>query len=323
MASGIQVGDAVLKMFIDWTEIDQIGQNLPAHLKPGTDAAVALGGSFDSVGKSAAAAGTQAAVAGAKIADAGKQAGTGVKAADEATQGLIARIKSLESESVQLQSQVTQLQAKLAALGPGAEPSIRRIGSAFHEAQGEAALLGEVTGVVLPRHVRSFLATLPGVSTALSAAFSVTAIAFIAEAVIALGEKIADYIESEKQIADAWEAASTAGVASLSKLDDGVISAQEKIDNLTHNYLAALKDQLTLIDHASLRELGASIDEFTKNADTSFQKMESYSVWDFFFKGIIPSRYETSSRGTRSIYKGIRRASSGGKSAGSQPTARR
>src|SRR5438552_3007937 len=41
----------------------------------------------------------------------------------------------------------------------------------MYQARGEAALLGEAFGIHLPRHVRSFIAELPGVGPALSAAF--------------------------------------------------------------------------------------------------------------------------------------------------------
>ena len=48
--------------------------------------------------------------------------------------------------------------------------------STTYEARGEAALLGEAFGIHLPRHVRSFVAELPGIGTALSAAFAATAV---------------------------------------------------------------------------------------------------------------------------------------------------
>src|ERR1700733_6790442 len=65
----------------------------------------------------------------------------------------------------------------------------QRTAPSMREAQGEVALVGEEFGVRLPRHVRSFVAELPGVGTALSAAFSATAILFVIQALVQLSEK--------------------------------------------------------------------------------------------------------------------------------------
>src|ERR1700758_5328869 len=64
--------------------------------------------------------------------------------------------------------------------------------SATAEAKGEATLLGEAFGIHLPRHVRTFIAELPGVGTALSAAFSATAVLFLIEALVQGTEKLSE-----------------------------------------------------------------------------------------------------------------------------------
>ncbi len=66
----------------------------------------------------------------------------------------------------------------------------------IREARGEAMLLGEAFGVHLPRHVTSFVATLPGVGEALESAFAATAVIFIAEAIVKLTEKVTDFIST-------------------------------------------------------------------------------------------------------------------------------
>lgn len=64
----------------------------------------------------------------------------------------------------------------------------------IYEARGETALLGEMFGIHLPRHVRSFVAGLPGMGSALSAAFSATAVFFLIEALIQGAEKLSTFI---------------------------------------------------------------------------------------------------------------------------------
>jgi hypothetical protein len=59
--------------------------------------------------------------------------------------------------------------------------SLGAVRESTREAKGEIGLLGEAFGIHLPRHVRTFIAELPGVGKALSAAFAVTAVGFIIE----------------------------------------------------------------------------------------------------------------------------------------------
>jgi hypothetical protein len=63
----------------------------------------------------------------------------------------------------------------------------------MYQARGEVMLLGEEMGVRLPRHVQSFVAELPGVGAALSAAFSATAVLFLVEALVKVSEKLSDF----------------------------------------------------------------------------------------------------------------------------------
>lgn len=83
----------------------------------------------------------------------------------------------------------------------------------MYEAKGEIGLLGEAIGVKLPRHVRSFVAELPGVGKAMTAAFEATAVLFLLQALIEMSQKLTEFIsenyifteamkESNKQVAD-------------------------------------------------------------------------------------------------------------------------
>lgn len=69
----------------------------------------------------------------------------------------------------------------------------------IREAKGEIALLGEETGVRLPRHLRGFVAELPGVGAALNAAFGATAVLMLSQIVTESGEKVAEFIERSRE----------------------------------------------------------------------------------------------------------------------------
>ncbi len=69
------------------------------------------------------------------------------------------------------------------------------------EARGTVMVLGEEIGVHLPRHVQKFIASLPGVALAMSAAFSAVAIVSIGVAAVEAGKKIYEFIEKNEEAA--------------------------------------------------------------------------------------------------------------------------
>jgi hypothetical protein len=123
----------------------------------------------------------------------------------------------------------------------------------MREARGETALLGEEFGIRLPRHVRSFIAELPGVGEAMSAAFSATAILFIVQAIAQATEKLANFvgqtfiytsamkqanaelISNNLEIAKQAAAYDTAKEALDSFGETGLEKAKQKLEDLTRN----------------------------------------------------------------------------------------
>lgn len=113
----------------------------------------------------------------------------------EGDKALLSTINQLRTELAGLREE----QEKLGNSGENAARGFRGIHDGaketahqMREAKGEAGLLGEAIGIKLPRHVRTFLAEIPGVGKLLAAAFSITAIGFLINALIELPGKIAD-----------------------------------------------------------------------------------------------------------------------------------
>jgi hypothetical protein len=79
---------------------------------------------------------------------------------------------------------------KIPPVPPDVPESARMTARAMREARGEVGLIGEEIGIRLPRHVRNFVAELPGVGSALSAAFSATAVLFLVKALAEGAEKL-------------------------------------------------------------------------------------------------------------------------------------
>jgi hypothetical protein len=149
----------------------------------------------------------------------------------------------------------------------------------MREAKGSMMLLGDEIGIRLPRHLQTFVAKLPGVASAMSAAFDTIAVIALIDIVVKAGEKIAEFVEKNKkaaeELAKAQEAVGQAGERAYRSLEDKALSAQIKIDELTNNHLAKLHDELELIDHQSFDSLESAFDTIAQKSDEAFSKIKA------------------------------------------------
>ena len=120
------------------------------------------------------------------------------------------------------------------------EDAGNRTRSSMAEARGEAALLGEEFGIRLPRHVRTFVAEIPGVGEALSAAFSATAILFLVQALVQATEKVSNFIGATL----IYSSAMKAQTAELIR-QNILIAQQGELYTKAKDQLAALTDKRT------------------------------------------------------------------------------
>lgn len=149
-----------------------------------------------------------------------------------------------------------------------------KVKESMYEARGETELLGEMFGIHLPRHVRSFVAELPGVGTALSAAFTATAVLFLLDALVQGAEKIKEFANAAHEIAEAWDAVDKAQAQMFRSLDDNLLQAGQRTAELTNNPLEALRLKLQMLDNQSLAKLDAELEKFGAEADKAFAKMD-------------------------------------------------
>jgi len=102
--------------------------------------------------------------------------------------------------------------------------SIGNVKESSREAKGEAALLGDMFGITLPRHVRNFIAEMPGIQTALKGAFAATAVYFLIEAMTEIPEKI-KAITSDLA---GWTKEAQAAYEAQKKLNEQLLEASDK-----------------------------------------------------------------------------------------------
>ena len=131
------------------------------------------------------------------------------------------------------------------------------------EAKGSIALLGEEMGVSLPRHLRTFVAGLPGVANAMSAAFDAVAVIALADFVFKAGEKVVEFASKNeaaaKKNAQAWDSIAT----SIGLTNDGMRVANDK-----------LEDTIAKLEHKPKNALKDAMDEAIQAADVLSQKID-------------------------------------------------
>lgn len=185
----------------------------------------------------------------------------------------------------------TQLDTKFDEVGPNAEKAFapaaeaveeagQRMQGSMREARGEVRLLGEEFGIRLPRHVSNFVAELPGVGQAMSAAFNATAVLFIAQALVEASDKLSNFIGNTLIFTDAMREQNVtieaenksflalAGIYNTAKenLDklNGVTKSQEQAQReLAQAQIDGAKAQL-----ANMEATIANKDGWTKAKDT-------------------------------------------------------
>ena len=150
------------------------------------------------------------------------------------------------------------------------EDAGKRTVASSREARAEVALLGEEFGIRLPRHVRSFVAELPGVGAAMEAAFSATAILFLAQALVQATDKVSNFIGSTL----IYSAAMKEQTAEIIK-ENILIAQQSDLFRKAQASLVALSDERT-----PLQKLTDQVAALNKEYDDLASSKENLRVPD-------------------------------------------
>jgi len=132
------------------------------------------------------------------------------------------------------------------------------------DARGSVMVLGEEMGVHLPRHVQRFIATLPGVSSAMSAAFSAVAVIAIGVAIFEAAKKVVDFMqktdEAARKNSQAWREIS----GSMQMTNDDLQVTNDKLENA-----------IAKLEQKPQNGLKLAIDEAIQSADTLGTKLQA------------------------------------------------
>lgn len=218
----MKVGDAVLGFTADMTQLDaafeQIGPKTEAALAPAQAAVAGIGAEMDKAAAQVQQGAAEISDANLKLAQAtfeNQKAQREVQQALKqvyATGGTVATVMERYARALQDAKEKSQALAAAQAETTVATEEVAAATTestvSIAEAKAEMALLGEETGVKVPRHLRGFIAQLPGVGKALNAAFAATAILMIIQLIVEAGIKLYEFamkgIEAAAKISEAW-----------------------------------------------------------------------------------------------------------------------
>lgn len=135
-----------------------------------------------------------------------------------------------------------------------------KVKASMYEARGEIALLGEEMGVRLPRHVRSFVAELPGVGEAMTAAFSATAVLFLLQALVGGAKKLTEWAANTLVFTQAMKDSD----AAIAKMNASIKEQDDKFKN-AQDSIAKFGLTATGVAEYNLKQLTESIDDNKKH----------------------------------------------------------
>ncbi len=167
------------------------------------------------------------------------------------------------SAYVDLVARTAQFEKALDDAKGAAQRFSREAAAEMHEARGSIALLGEEVGVHLPRHLQAFVAKLPGVSEAMSAAFNAVAVLALVHIVVEAGEKLEAFVkkneEAAKKNAEAWQA-----------VNRPLLEANDSL-RVTNDRLA---DSIAKMEGRPQNGIKLAIDEAIESADKLSAKLD-------------------------------------------------
>ena len=168
-----------------------------------------------------------------------------------------------------------QARAAFGDIKDGAKEASAETSYSMMEARHGVMLLGEEFGVHLPRGITSFLASLGPVGAIMEAAFPFLAIALGATLLL---EHLAKAPRRGGEAGEDQLKFGTAVENIFNSLDQKLLQAGIKVDELRGNHLAALQKELKLIDLQTMADLVHEFDVFAKAADVTFGRPEGTLV---------------------------------------------
>jgi len=162
-----------------------------------------------------------------------------------------------------------------AAVSQAANDVSATVGQSMDKSRESIRLLSEEIGIHLPRGLQTFVAGLPGVGTALNAAFSATAALALIGVIVTLAEKLSEFRKASDDLKNALAAIGPSGQEALQKIQEQILDLDHQFDVLTGDRAGALATALEKIDNEKFDALGTQLKQMSKEMDDLIAKAKA------------------------------------------------
>jgi len=175
-------------------------------------------------------------------------------------------IKKLGDEKAMVDRVTAAYDKMISAERGGSGGGLKQLGAEARESKASLALMGEEMGVHIPRHIRGFIAAMPGVGSALNAAFSAVAVIALIGVIYEAIKKVIEFREQMEQLRDAPQKIA----AEFLRLNDATRLHNEELQ-LTNT---RLENSIAKLQHKPENLLKEAIHEAAIEAEQLAEKMD-------------------------------------------------
>lgn len=166
-----------------------------------------------------------------------------------------ALIIKLQAETAQFREDMGKVKSDLDDISNKGVQAGRGMAEGMAEGRGGLMLTEDLVGVRLPRHLNTLIAQIPGVGAAFATMLPIVGVFLAIEIITKLIEKHKEALEAAEKLHAAEMTFGTTVENVFTKLDDQLLEAGIRSDELDGDHLAALQKRLKLINNQSLNEL--------------------------------------------------------------------
>ena len=191
--------------------------------------------------------------------------------------------------SVDLQTKTATFQSGMAEAARSAHTAFKDIGGGagvMADGVGKRSLdvrhsLGLVDNVIRGAHAQAMAdlirmwAQSAIVMSTLPIAAAAAGVALIGGIAYEAAEHVKKLKEEQEKLANDFTNLDTAGATAFGDLDAKILELQKRTDELHNNHLAALNDEIGLIDHQTLNDIRHQFEELAKDADSVMTELKS------------------------------------------------
>jgi hypothetical protein len=200
----------------------------------------------------------------------------------------------LQAETAQFREDLGKVKGDLKDLQDPAAAAGNSLNYSFTSARGSMMLVENVAGVRLPRALNTLIAGIPAVGTAFSMMLPLVGVIAAIAIITRLIEKHDEMKSKAEATRAAWVSFSAGAAESMRGLEDGLLRAGIKADELKGDHLGALAKELKIIDNQTLNKLIGEFDKLADHADKVFADMRAEE--SFFQFGSSAKELQTASK---------------------------